>query len=64
MHIKKVTLQGFTSYKDRTDVGELSDGINVIVGQNGGGKSNILLAIELVLTGKAGYLVNYIIIIR
>ncbi len=38
-------------------IGDLDKGINVIVGQNGGGKSNILEALEFVFTCKAKCLI-------
>ena len=39
-------------------VGDLDKGINVIVGQNGGGKSNILGALEYVFTCKEKYWIS------
>ncbi|EKX72935.1 RecF/RecN/SMC N terminal domain containing protein [Theileria equi strain WA] len=61
MHIKSVRLKGFRTYKDLT-VFNFSPGYNAIVGLNGSGKSNILLAISFVLvenlerTNKSYYL--------
>jgi len=40
MHIKNVEITGFKSYGSRKLV-ELDPGINVIVGENGKGKSNV-----------------------
>jgi chromosome segregation ATPase len=40
MHIKNVEITGFKSYGSRKLV-ELDPGINVIVGKNGKGKSNV-----------------------
>jgi len=54
MHIKKLIIQGFKTYKDRTEIEQFSPGHNVIVGRNGSGKSNILDAIQFVLSDKYG----------
>jgi chromosome segregation protein len=48
MKIQKLTLQGFKSFADRTEV-KLHDGITAIVGPNGCGKSNISDALRWVL---------------
>ena len=52
MHIKKVIIQGFKSYKDQTEIEEFSPKHNVIVGRNGSGKSNFFAAIRFVLSDK------------
>ncbi|MBI2452356.1 chromosome segregation protein SMC [Candidatus Pacearchaeota archaeon] len=39
-HIKKVVMQGFKSFAKRTEV-VFDKGINIIIGPNGGGKSNV-----------------------
>ncbi|KAK6442606.1 Structural maintenance of chromosomes protein 3 [Oleoguttula sp. CCFEE 5521] len=49
MHIKQIFIQGFKSYKDRTEVEPFSPKHNVIVGRNGSGKSNFFAAIRFVL---------------
>jgi chromosome segregation protein len=48
MKIQKLTLQGFKSFADRTEV-KLHEGITAIVGPNGCGKSNISDALRWVL---------------
>lgn len=50
MHIKKITIQGFKTYRNTTVVDELSDDFNVVVGRNGSGKSNFFAAIRFVLS--------------
>lgn len=49
MQIKGLRLERFTSYKDHTEIEHLSSSINVIVGRNGAGKSNLFAAINFVL---------------
>ncbi len=48
MRIKRVTLIGFKSFMDRTDI-NFHEGISAIVGPNGCGKSNIVDAIRWVM---------------
>lgn len=48
MHITKVRVEGFKSFLDTTEL-ELHPGINVIVGRNGSGKSNLVEAIALIM---------------
>lgn len=48
LHLKKVSIQGFKSFADRTEI-EFKEGITAIVGPNGSGKSNIADAIRWVL---------------
>lgn len=49
MHIKKVTVQGFKTFKATTVVDDLLPKFNVVVGRNGSGKSNFFAAIRFVL---------------
>lgn len=49
MHIKKLSVQGFLSYKSVLKLPEFSPQHNVIVGRNGAGKSNFFNAISFVL---------------
>ena len=49
MHIKRVSIQGFLSYKSVLKLEEFSPQHNVIVGRNGAGKSNFFNAISFVL---------------
>lgn len=48
MYLKKIEIQGFKSFADRTTI-EFKDDISAIVGPNGSGKSNISDAIRWVL---------------
>lgn len=48
LHLKKVCIQGFKSFADRTEI-EFKEGITAIVGPNGSGKSNVSDAIRWVL---------------
>lgn len=50
MHIKKITVQGFKTFKASTIVDDLSPDFNVVVGRNGSGKSNFFAAIRFVLS--------------
>ncbi|KNH06679.1 adaptor complex protein (AP) 3 delta subunit 1 [Perkinsela sp. CCAP 1560/4] len=52
MHIKKITIIGFKSYKDQVFEEPFSSKHNVIVGRNGSGKSNFFNAILFVLSEK------------
>ena len=48
MHIKQVVVEGFKTYRDRTEV-DFTKSLNCIVGANGSGKSNLFHAIRFVL---------------
>lgn len=48
MHLRSVTLRGFKSFADRTEL-ELEPGVTVVVGPNGSGKSNVVDALSWVL---------------
>ncbi|KAJ2160979.1 Structural maintenance of chromosomes protein 3 [Coemansia sp. RSA 552] len=50
MHIKRISIQGFKSYKDETTTEPLSPHHNVVVGRNGSGKSNFFAAVRFVLS--------------
>lgn len=50
MPIKKVRITNFKHFKDTFTI-ELDEGVNILVGKNGEGKSTILEAINLALTG-------------
>ncbi len=52
MHIQSITIKNFKSYRDFSLVESLDSKINLIIGQNGHGKSNFLDAIIFVLTEK------------
>ncbi|KAH8083787.1 structural maintenance of chromosome protein 3 [Cristinia sonorae] len=50
MYIKTLTIQGFKSYRDQTQIEPFSARHNVVVGRNGSGKSNFFAAIRFVLS--------------
>lgn len=50
MHIKRVIIRGFKTYKNETIIEDFSPHYNVIVGRNGSGKSNFFAAIRFVLS--------------
>lgn len=57
MHIKQVVIRGFKTYKDQVSlVEDFHQGVNVIVGFNGSGKSNFFNAILFVISDKYGTL--------
>lgn len=47
MYISKLIINGFRGFK-HTEI-EFEEGLNVIIGQNNGGKSTIMEALRLVL---------------
>ena len=50
MHIKKIIIQGFKTYKTQLLLIYFSPHCNVVVGRNGSGKSNFFAAIRFVLS--------------
>lgn len=50
MHIKRIVIQGFKTYKNQTVIDLISPQFNVVVGRNGSGKSNFFSAIRFVLS--------------
>ncbi|AOA62269.1 Multiprotein cohesin complex subunit [Komagataella phaffii CBS 7435] len=50
MHIKRIVIQGFKTYKNTTIIEDISPEYNVVVGRNGSGKSNFFAAIRFVLS--------------
>ncbi|WEJ97377.1 Structural maintenance of chromosomes protein 3 [Yamadazyma tenuis] len=50
MYIKRIVVQGFKTYKNKTVIDLVSPKFNVVVGRNGSGKSNFFSAIRFVLS--------------
>eukprot|EP00158_Paraphelidium_tribonemae_P009703 Partr_v1_DN28934_c1_g1_i2_m25456 putative Chromosome segregation protein len=50
MFVKQVSIQGFKSYREQTEIEEFSPRHNAVVGRNGSGKSNFFAAIRFVLS--------------
>jgi len=51
--LKSISLENFFSFREKTTI-HLNDGVNVLVGINGSGKSNFIKAIRLLYEGVAG----------
>lgn len=51
MYIRQIKLKNFKSFRDE-EVVVLSRGVNVVVGRNGSGKSNIMCAVRFVVCGE------------
>lgn len=58
MHIKRVVVRGFKTYRTETGIDEFTPHCNLVLGKNGSGKSNLLDAISFVLTDKYAGLVG------
>ncbi|WP_309708855.1 AAA family ATPase, partial [Armatimonas sp.] len=57
MHLTRLSVQGFRSLKDITwEPGKL----NVVIGSNGSGKSNILRVLDMLCDSTQGHLSNYV----
>jgi len=52
LHIKRVTIRGFKTYRQETVITDISPHVNIVLGKNGSGKSNLLDAIQFVLSDK------------
>lgn len=52
----QIYITGFRSYRERTPIEDLSRHFNVVVGQNGSGKSNFFAAIQFVLSEEFAHL--------
>ena len=51
MYLKRLEIKGFKSFADNTEL-QLNPGLNIVVGPNGCGKSNIVDAIRWVLRSE------------
>eukprot|EP00559_Dactyliosolen_fragilissimus_P001253 CAMPEP_0184864430 /NCGR_PEP_ID=MMETSP0580-20130426/14928_1 /TAXON_ID=1118495 /ORGANISM="Dactyliosolen fragilissimus" /LENGTH=1284 /DNA_ID=CAMNT_0027363219 /DNA_START=16 /DNA_END=3870 /DNA_ORIENTATION=- len=49
MHIKQITISNFRSFRQQPEIHPFSAGMNVVVGRNGSGKSNLFDAVQFVL---------------
>ena len=49
MHLSKIAIKGYKAFKDRIII-SLDKGLNVLVGENGSGKSTVIDAIRLILS--------------
>lgn len=50
MHIRRISIQGFKTFKNLVVIENLSPNENVIIGSNGSGKSNLFEAIKFVVS--------------
>lgn len=50
MYISSVNIENFRNFKGTNNIVEFSEGMNVVIGHNNSGKSNLLKAMELVLS--------------
>ena len=58
MYISKINVEGFRNFKNSTI--NFNDGINVIIGHNNAGKTNLLKALSLIMD-NSGNLINILI---
>jgi len=56
MRVSRVTVKNFRNYKDASL--DLSDGRNILIGENAQGKTNLLEAIELIACGRSDRATN------
>uniref|UniRef100_A0AC35F533 Structural maintenance of chromosomes protein n=1 Tax=Panagrolaimus sp. PS1159 TaxID=55785 RepID=A0AC35F533_9BILA len=56
MYIKTININGFRSYREKTTIENIARQFNVVVGQNGSGKSNFFAAIQFVLSQDFSHL--------
>lgn len=56
MFIKNIIISGFRSYRDQLFPNGFSPNVNLVVGKNGSGKSNLFAAIKFVLDENCGTL--------
>lgn len=52
MHISKIHIEGFRNFKSQEIL--FNDGVNVIIGHNNSGKTNLLKALALVIDNQGG----------
>ncbi|WP_427340453.1 AAA family ATPase [Caloranaerobacter sp. DY30410] len=51
MYISKIEIENFRNFKDKATI-EFNDGMNVIIGHNNSGKSNLLRALSLIFSNN------------
>lgn len=49
MYISQISVENFRNFKGSNNIVEFNEGVNVIIGHNNSGKSNLLKALDLVL---------------